>query len=129
MGRDTNTDTCRRHVVNKKILEDLLKNAMTAAFLDFPDVEKKVNIEVSKLDQIDYQFNIRGLESLTSKKPIDIFFKFKEKICDNQLIKRVQISENESYINIFTRISRHRPCKTCGNDTMQTWEAKHRIYQ
>ena len=99
-------------------LEVLIKNAISAAFPDVTDVEKKVKIEVSKWDQVDYQFNVRGLVSLMKKDPNEIFSKFKEKISDNdQLIKGVEISENESYINIFTSIQRVRPCKTCGNDT------------
>ena len=91
-------------------LEALIKNAMAAAFPDVTDVEKKVNIEVSKFDHVDYQFNIRGLVSLIKKDPREIFSKFKEKISDNQLIKGMEISENESfipaYINIFTNIQR-----------------------
>ena len=109
-----------KHVIPED-LEVFIKNAMAAAFPDVIDVEKKVNIEVSKFDHVDYQFNIRGLVSLIKKNPSEIFSKFKEKISDNQLIKGMEISENESgipaYINIFTSIQRVRPCKTCQNDT------------
>ena len=97
-------------------LEVLIRRAMSAAFPDVTDVEKKVNIEVSKWNQVDYQFNIRGLVSLIKKDSNEIFFKFREKL-SNQLIKGVEISENESYINIYTSISRVRQCKTCENDT------------
>ena len=98
-----------KHVIPED-LEDLIKNAIAAAFPDVTDVEKKVNIEVSKFDHVDYQFNIRGLVSLIKKDSSEIFSKFKEKISDNQLIKGMEISENESgvpnYINIFTSIQR-----------------------
>jgi hypothetical protein len=101
-----------------KDLEDSIKNCMAAAFPDVTDLEKKVNIEVSKFyHAFDYQFNIRGLTSMMKKDPNEILSKFKEKISDNQLIKEVEISENKSYINIFTSSSRSRPCKTCENDT------------
>ena len=109
-----------KHVIPED-LEALIKNAMTAAFPDVTDVEKKVNIEVSKIYHVDYQFNIRGLVSLMKIDPSEIFSKFKEKMLENQLIKGMEISENESgvpaYINIFTSIQRVRPCKTCENDT------------
>ena len=107
----------KRKVAVPNEIEELIKRCIAAAFPDVTDVEKKVKIEVSKFDPVDYQFNIRGLVSLMKKDSNEIFSKFKEKISDKELIKGVELSENESYINIFTSISRVRLCKSCENDT------------
>ena len=94
-------------------LEGLVRTGMSKAFPDSSNAAGGIVVTPSKIDDLDYQFNIRGLK----KDPNDIITKIRETIPDNDIIERLEISENQSYVNIITKIKRAKSCKTCSNQT------------
>ena len=94
-------------------LEELIKAGISTAFPDISNAAGCILVTPSKIDDLDYQFNIRPLK----KDPNDIITKIRETIPDNDIIERLEISENRSYVNIFTKTKRAKRCKTCSNKT------------
>ena len=98
-------------------LQELIKAGISTAFPASSNAAGCINVTPSKMDNIDYQFHIRGLASCLRKDPNDIIVQIRETIPDNDIIERLETSENGSYANIFTKIKRPKPCKTCSNNT------------
>ena len=97
-------------------LEDLIKNAASAAFPEKPEVAQKISVCVSKIDTIDYQFIIRPIATRLQLDCSVVLNKIKENLQDNPLIHKIEISVNGSFVNIFTKIPRQRPCRSCQNN-------------
>ena len=95
-------------------LEELIKTGISTAFPESSNLAGRIKVTPSKIDYLDYQFNTRGL----NKDPNDIIVKIRETIPSNNIIDRLEISDNGSYINIFTMTKRPKPCKTCSNNTI-----------
>ena len=98
-------------------LEDLIKTGISRAFPTSSNAAGCIKVTTSKIDNVDYQFHIGGLVSCLRKNPNDIIVQIRETIQQNDSIERLEISENGSYVNIFTKIKRLKPCKTCSNNT------------
>ena len=98
-------------------LEDLIKTGISAAFPESSNAPGLIKITPSKITSVDYQFHIRALVICLRKDPDEIIVNISETIPDNDIIERLEISENNSYVNIFTKVSRPKPCKTCSNNT------------
>ena len=81
------------------------------------DAAKTIKITVSTLSNVDYQFHVRTLATHVKQDPKQVVSMMKDNIPDNLLIDRLEISDNNSYGNIFTKTKRQNPCKTCGNGT------------
>mgnify|MGYP001168439037 CR=1 FL=1 len=104
---------------NEKIpegLTELINEAIAKCFLNC-EATKIVRITASKIDGVDYQFPIGGLVSFPRQDPEILATKIKENIPENQLLDKLELSDNKTFMNIFTRIKRSQPCKTCGNNT------------
>ena len=98
-------------------LEELIKTGIFIGFPESPNAAGRIKVTPSKIDNVDYQFHIRGLVSCLRQDPNDIIVKIRENIPVNDTIERLAISENGSYVNIFTKTKRPKPCKTCSNNT------------
>ena len=105
------------HQVVPESLEDLIKTVISRAFPRSSNAAGRIKVTTSKIDNVDYQFHIRGLVSCLRKDPNDIIVQIRETIPHNDTIERLEISENGSYVNIFTKIKRSKSCKTCSNNT------------
>ena len=108
-----------KKIKNEKIpdgLSELINEAIAKCFLN-SEATKIARITASKIDGVDYQFPIRGLLSFPRQDPEILATKIKENIPENQLLDKLELSSNKSFMNIFTRIKRSQTCKTCGNNT------------
>ena len=97
-------------------LEDLIKNAASAAFPEKPEVAQNIKVVVSKIGTIDFQFIIRPIAASLQLDCSAALNKIKENIQENQLIHKIEISEIGTYVNIFTKEPRQRPCRSCQNN-------------
>jgi hypothetical protein len=94
-------------------LAELIKTGISTAFSESSDAAGVIKVTQSKIPNVDFQFNIRPLK----KDPNDVIVKIRESIPVNDIIERLEISENQSYVNIITKIKRTKSCKTCSNQT------------
>ena len=105
------------HQVVPEGLEELIKTGISTAFPESSNAAGRIKVTPSKIDNVDYQFNIRGLVSCLRQGPNQIIVQIRANIPSNDTIERLEISANGSYINIFTKTRRPKPCKTCSNNT------------
>ena len=80
----------------------------------FPELQS-INITVTGgfLEEVDYQFNLRGITSKLNIEPNEVLEKIKANLQENTLLKELKLSSNSSFINIYTSISRQKPCNSC----------------
>ena len=107
----------KKQEIVAKGLEELIKPWISSAFPESSNAAECIKVISSKIDNVDYQFHIRRLVSCVQKDPNDIIVQIRETIPDNDTIEGLEISDNGSYANIFTKIKRPKPCKTCSNNT------------
>ena len=100
-------------------LEELIKNGISAAYPESSNAAGSIKVTTSKIDNVDYQFHIGRLVSCLRKNANDIIVQIRTNISHNDTIERLELErlENGPYINIFTKIKRPKPCKTCSNKT------------
>ena len=96
-------------------LIDLIKNAASAAFPEKPEVAQNIKVVVSNFGAIDFQFIIKPIAIRLNLDCIVVLNKIIDNLQENQLIQKIEISDNETYVNIFTKVSRQRPCRSCQN--------------
>ena len=109
----------KKQKIDDKVPEELkalIKNAASAAFPEKPEVAQNIKVVVSKIDNIDFQFIIRPIATGLQLECSDVLNKIKENLQENQLIHKIEMSENGSFVNIFTKIPRQRPCRSCQNN-------------
>ena len=103
-------------------LQELIKDLISKAFPGLPnDVARSIKVCVSKFDNVDYQFYIGRISAnrgITNQVVAD---RIKAKAVGNdpnQLITNMELSDNpnQSYVNIFTKIPRIKPCKACQHE-------------
>ena len=85
-----------KKIKNERIpegLSKLINEAIAKCFLD-SEATKIVKITASKIDGVDYQFPIRGLLSSPSQDPEILATKIKENIPENQLLDKLELSDN-----------------------------------
>ena len=85
-------------------LKDLIKNAASAALPEKPEVAQNIKVVASKIDNIDFQFIIRPIATSLQMECSAVLNKIKENLQENQMIHKIEISENGSFVNIFTKI-------------------------
>ena len=71
-------------------LAELIKTGISTAFSESSDAAGSIKVTQSKIHNVDFQFNIRPLK----KDPNDVIVKIRESIPVNDIIERLEISEN-----------------------------------
>jgi hypothetical protein len=110
----------RKKVVKKpsnQVPEDLkvfIESTIKSAFPELQNINNLITVTGGFLDEVDYQFNLRGITSKLTIEPNEVLQKIKANLQENTLLKDLELSCNSSFINIYTRISRQKPCKICG---------------
>ena len=99
---------------SKPVPEDLKAFIENTVKATFPELHN-INITVTGgfLEEVDYQFNLRGITSKLNIEPNEVLEKIKANLQENTLLKELKLSSNSSFINIYTSISRQKPCNSC----------------
>ena len=100
----------------KQVPEDLkafIENTVKAAFPELQNINNLIIITGGFLQEVDYQFNLRGITSKLNIEPNEVLEKIKANLQENTLLKELKLSSNSSFINIYTSISRQKPCNSC----------------
>ena len=98
-------------------LQELIKNLISIAFPELPNnVARSIKVYVSEYGNVDYQFYIKRISANQRITNQDVADRIKEKTVGNdpnQLITKMELSDNQSFLNIFTKVPRTKPCKAC----------------
>ena len=100
----------------KQVPEDLkafIENTVKAAFPESQNINNLIIITGGFLQEVDYQFNLKGITSKLNIEPNEVLEKIKANLQENTLLKELKLSSNSSFINIYTSISRQKPCNSC----------------
>ena len=99
---------------SKPVPEDLKAFIENTVKATFPELQS-INIIVTGgfLEEVDYQFNLRGITSKLNIEPNEVLEKIKANLQENSLLKDLELSSNSSFINIYTINSRQKPCNAC----------------
>ena len=100
----------------KQVPEDLkafIENTVKAAFPELQNINNLITVTGGFLEEVDYQFNLRGITSKLNIEPNEVLEKIKANLQENTLLKELKLSSNSSFINIYTSISRQKPCNSC----------------
>ena len=100
----------------KQVPEDLkafIENTVKAAFPELQNINNLIIITGGFLQEVDYQFNLRGITSKLNIEPNEVLEKIKANLQENTLLKELKLSSNSSFINIYSSISRQKPCNSC----------------
>ena len=103
-----------------QVPEDLkvfIENTVKATFPELQNIN--ITVTGGYVDEVDYQFHLGGITSKfnqlnqTKIEPNEVLEKIKANLQENTLLKELKLSSNLSFINIYTSISRQKPCNSC----------------